>query len=153
MHKLIDVNFTKEGFEKIKDEYQKLLEKRPQVLTRLVAAREQGDLSENAGYHASKEELGKIDRRLRELKLLIRYGQVVEPQTSDQVAVGNIVKVSSGADISEFKIVGRLEADPKSGKLSEVSPIGSALLGKKAGDEVKITIPDGKITFRILEIK
>lgn len=153
MHKPIDVKFTKEGYEKIKEEYQKLLEKRPQVLIRLVAAREQGDLSENAGYHASKDELGKIDRRVRELKLLIRYGEVVESQTSGQVGIGNTVKVESGSNISEFKIVGRLEADPKSGKLSEVSPIGSALIGKKVGDEIEIEIPDGKISFKITEIK
>lgn len=153
MKKPIDVKFTKEGFEKIKHEYQNLLDKRPQVLARLVAAREQGDLSENAGYHASKEELGRIDRRTRELKLLIRFGEVVESGSSDTVSIGNQVILISGNERFEYQIVGKLEADPAHGKLSEVSPIGSALLGKKVGDEIKIDIPSGKIAFKLLEIK
>lgn len=153
MKKPIDVKFTKEGFEKIKQEYQSLLDKRPQVLTRLVAAREQGDLSENAGYHASKEELGRIDRRIRELKLLIRFGEVVESGSLDTVSIGNKVILSDGNKRFEYQIVGKLEADPARGKLSEVSPIGSALLGKKAGDEVIIDIPSGKANFKLLGIK
>lgn len=135
------------------EEYGQLTEKRPQVLTRMVAAREQGDLSENAGYHASKEELGKIDSRLRELKLLMRFGKIVNSQGSSIVGVGSAVKVSRGKDISEFNIVGQLEADPVHGKLSEVSPIGSALIGKNVGDEVEVQTPGGGIIYKILEIK
>lgn len=153
MKKPIDIKFTKEGYEKLGEEFRQLTEKRPQVLTRMVAAREQGDLSENAGYHASKEELGKIDSRLRELKLLMRFGRVVNSQGSDAVGVGSAVKVSRDQDTYEFDIVGQLEADPVHGKLSEVSPIGSALLGKNVGDEVEVQTPDGKIVYKILSIK
>lgn len=153
MPKPIDVKFTKEGFEKLKVEFQGLLDRRPGVLARLVAAREQGDLSENAGYHASKEELGRIDRRIRELKLLIRLGDVVDSTSGEIVSIGNLVKVQTGEDVAEFTIVGRLEADPARNRLSEVSPIGSALIGKKVGDDVEITIPQGKIVYKILSIK
>lgn len=153
MKKPVDVKFTKEGFEKLKKEYQDLLEKRPGVLDRLVAAREQGDLSENAGYHASREELSQIDRRLREINILVRHGEVVESRVSDQVGVGGTVKVTDGTNFYEYKIVGALEADPLCGKLSEVSPIGCALIGKKVGDQVEIEIPDGKIVYKIIEIK
>lgn len=153
MQNPINVKFTKEGFEKLKVEHQKLLEKRPQVLTRLVAAREQGDLSENAGYHASKDELAQLDRRVRELKYLMRYGQIISAQLSGMVTVGNTVKVSKANETFEYKIVGLLEADPSQGRLSEASPIGNALIGKKVGDEVEIVIPDGKITYKIIEIK
>lgn len=153
MKKPIDIKFTKEGYEKLGQEYQELIEKRPLVLARMVAAREQGDLSENAGYHASKEELGKIDSRMRELKLLMRFGEIVDSGGTDTVGIGSVVKVAKGADTFDFNIVGRLEADPAHGKLSEVSPIGSALLGKKIGDVVEVQTPDGKTIFKIIEIK
>lgn len=153
MKKPIDVKFTKEGFEKIGKEYQDLLEKRPQVLIRLVAAREQGDLSENAGYHASKEELGRIDRRLRELKILMRFGEIVQSHNSDSVSIGCIVTINNGIKNFEYMIVGKLEADPINNKLSEVSPIGSALLGKKVGAKVEVETPNGRMTYKILAIK
>lgn len=153
MKKPIDIKFTKEGYKKLGEEYQALIEKRPGVLSRMVAAREQGDLSENAGYHASKEELGKIDSRMRELKLLMRFGEIVDSKGSGVVGIGSTIKVSGQGDTFVFNIVGRLEADPVHGKLSEVSPIGSALLGKKVGDNVEVEIPDGKNVYTILEIK
>ena len=153
MLKPIDVTFTKEGFEKLTKELVDLAEKRPQVLARMVAAREQGDLSENAGYHASKEELAKIDRRTRELKYLIRNGRIAEGKSRDEVSVGNTVKVQSGDDEFVYKIVGRLEADPANAKLSEVSPVGAALIGKKLGDEVVVETPDGKIIYKVIEIE
>lgn len=152
MPKFIDVTFTKEGFEKLKREHDELVIRRPQVLARLVAAREQGDLSENAGYHASKDELAQIDRRVRELKLLIKYGQVVDLKSSGQVTLGSTVKVKSDGDVFEYQIVGRLEADPIAAKLSEVSPIGSALLNSKVGDKVEVEAPSGKIVFEVIEI-
>ena len=152
MKKPIDIKFTKEGYQKLGEEFQELTEKRPLVLARMVAAREQGDLSENAGYHASKEELGKIDSRLRYLKLLMRFGEIVDSRGSASVGIGSTVKVSRDNNTFDFNIVGNLEADPVHGKLSEVSPIGSALLGKNAGDEVEVETPDGKISFKILEV-
>ena len=152
MKKPIDIQFTKEGFEKLKEEYQALVDRRPGVLTRMVAAREQGDLSENAGYHAAKGELGWIDRRLRELKLLMRFGDVVESSQKAIVAFGSVVTVQSGEEKQDFTIVGKLEADPIRGRLSDVSPIGSALMGKKVGDKVEVDIPDGHVTYEVVAI-
>src|SRR3989344_9207601 len=136
--KMADIRITREGFEKLKEEYKNLIEKRPHVLIRMVAAREMGDLSENAVYHASKDELARVDRRLRELRLLMKHVEVVEKQDSGNVSVGSSVKVTDGRDVYEYMIVGRLEADPVHGKLSEVSPIGSALIGKEVGNEVSV---------------
>lgn len=153
MKSLIDLKLTKEGLEKLKAEYAELTEKRPQALERMVAAREQGDLSENAGYHASKEELLRIDNRLNELKVLMRFGKVVEPKSSDHVQIGSSVELTNGNEFFEYKIVGQLEGDPANGKISEVSPAGSALLGKRAGDEVEIETPNGKISYKIVKIK
>ena len=153
MQKIVDIKFTKEGFEKLKQEHHDLTSRRPEVLARMVEAREQGDLSENAGYHASKEELLQIDRRLAELKILMRFGEVVEHTVSDKVQVSSIVELTNGQGFFEYQIVGRLEADPLHGKLSEVSPIGSTLLDKKVGDEVEVEIPDGKMVYKIIELK
>jgi len=150
--KPIDVRVTKQGFQDFKDEEAALNARRPGVLARMVAAREQGDLSENAGYHAAKEELGNIDRRLRELKLNIRFADIIDGTGSDFVVLGTTVVVDNGNGPQEFKIVGKTEANPMEGKMSEASPIGKALIGKKAGDTVEVEIPDGKAKFKILKI-
>ena len=120
MSKTTKFRFTKEGFENLKKEYDHLLKRRPQVVTNLSNAREQGDLAENAGFHAAKEELSQIDSRIRELKYLLRVGQV--------------------------------EANPKVGKISTSSLIGSSLINKKAGEEIAIKIPDGKVIYKIIKI-
>jgi len=151
--KPINVKLTREGFEKLQKELEKLRAKRPGVVTRLTAAREQGDLSENAGYHAAKEELGYVDSRVNEIKFLLRFGDMVEAKGAEAVQIGNTIVVENGEGKKEFRLVGNLEADPAHGKLSEASPIGAALVGKKAGDMVKIEVPDGEISFKILEIK
>ncbi len=151
--KPIDVKLTKEGFEKLQKELEELKAKRPGVVTRLTAAREQGDLSENAGYHAAKDELGYVDSRINEIKLLLRFGDVVESKGAETVGIGNTVIVENGQGQNEFSLVGHFEADPTLGKLSEKSPIGAALIGKKVGEAVEIDVPDGKITFKIVEIR
>lgn len=153
MKKPIELKLTHEGFENLKKELAALAQKRPGVLSRMVLARDQGDLSENAGYHAAKEELGRIDRRTRELKIMIRFADVVDSRSKSIVGFGSIVTVENGGDKMDFTIVNKLEADPMKGKVSDVSPIGSALVGKNVGDLVEIDIPDGKIEYRILSIR
>lgn len=153
MKKPIDIKLTPEGLENLKKEQQELVGKRPGVLARMVAAREQGDLSENAGFHAAKDELSRIDHRLRELKLMIRFVDVIADGESSSVSLGSVVVVDDGSGEREFKIVGRLEADPIKGLLSDESPIGGALLGRRVGESVKIDIPDGSIQFKIMSIK
>jgi len=151
--KPIDIKLTEEGLENLKKEYQTLLDKRPEVLARLVAAREQGDLSENAGYHASKDELATLDRRLRELKIIFRFAEVIETSQNDFVDLGSQVTVENGSIMQEFTIVGALEADPAKNKLSNVSPIGSVLIGKKVGQSVEIDVPQGRVKYKIISIK
>lgn len=153
MKKPIDLKVTQEGFDKLQKELEELTAKRPGVLTRMVAAREQGDLSENAGYHAAKEQLGYIDRRTRHLKIMLRFAEVVKAKNTDTVAFGSVVKVHNGEEDVEFAIVSAIEADPIKMKVSDVSPIGKALLGKKVGEEVEIETPGGKIIYRVIEIK
>ena len=152
MKKPIDIQLTKEGLQNFKKEQQVLSDKRPEVLTRLVAAREQGDLSENAGYHAAKDELAYIDHRIRELNLLLRFADVIQSNQTGVVAFGSVVTISDGQRNMVYTIVGKLEANPANGKLSDVSPIGKMLLGKKVGESIKVDIPDGNVTYKIINI-
>jgi len=153
MQKPIDLTLTQEGYNKLQKEFDDLMEARPGVLTRMVAAREMGDLSENAGYHAAKERLGYIDRRTRHLKVMLRFAEVKVAKGTDEVTFGSIVRVNNGDTEVEFAIVSAMEADPMKLKISDVSPIGKVLLGKKTGDEAIIETPDGKMVYKVLEIK
>ncbi|OGD86070.1 hypothetical protein A2696_02600 [Candidatus Curtissbacteria bacterium RIFCSPHIGHO2_01_FULL_41_13] len=153
MKKPLDIQITKQGLENLKKEHDDLENKRPGVVERMSQAREQGDLAENAGYHAAKEALAYIDYRLRELKLLIRNAHVIETKQNDIVSLGSTVTIASNGKQTVYTIVGKLEADPANGRLSEASPIGSALLGKKVGASVEVKTPIGKIVNKIIEIK
>lgn len=144
--------FTQEGFDKLKKELEAIQNRRPQVVINLSNAREQGDLSENAGYHAAKDELSQIDSRIKELKYLLRIGRVVESQNKEVVEFGSSVVISAGNQEMEFTIVEEMEAEPKKGKISTSSPIGKALLGKKVGDQVEIETPSGKFSYIIKNI-
>ncbi|MDO8260023.1 MAG: transcription elongation factor GreA [Candidatus Magasanikbacteria bacterium] len=153
MKKPINLRLTPEGFQNLLNEQKTLTESRPGVLKAMVEAREQGDLSENAGYHAAKEKLGYIDSRLRSLKLMIRFADVVKGEDSKNVTFGNTVVIEGPDGQKTFTIVSAMEADPKEGKMSDISPIGMALLNKKVGDTIEIDIPDGKVSFRIVDVK
>lgn len=141
------------GYKKLEEELVELTEQRPGVLKRMVEAREQGDLSENAGYHAAKEQLGFIDSRTKRLKLMLRLSEVVDSGGGGAVSFGNTVVADVDGRKMEFKIVSDLEADPAEQKMSDKSPIGSALLGKNVGDIAVVDIPDGKMKLKVLEIK
>lgn len=153
MKKPVDVHLTQEGFDNLKKEQEEITLKRPLVLKRMVEAREQGDLSENAGYHAAKEELATIDHRLKVLKILLKYGQLIQTNQSEEVRPGSTVSVEVGGLEMEFTIVGELEADPVKNKISQTSLVGSALIGKKPGEVVNIQVPDGQVSYKIKSIK
>lgn len=148
-----DIKVTPEGLEKLKSEQEELTAKRPNVLARMVAAREQGDLSENAGYHAARDELSHIDSRVRELKLMIRFAQVIRGGNDSTVTIGSTVEVDDGAQSCQFKIVGKLEANPTDGLVSDESPLGQTLIGKKTGEVIEFETPDGKHSYKILRVK
>src|SRR3989344_8897786 len=147
-----NLRFTKEGYENLKKELENLLTRRPQVVVNLTNAREQGDLSENAGYHAAKEELGQIDSRVKEIKYLLRVGKIQESAQIEQISFGNTVTVHNGEEELTFTVVEGFEADPTNAKISTSSPIGKALINKKMGESVEIETPNGKIVLTILKI-
>ncbi len=149
---LATIHFTQDGFDKVKAEYEGLQEKRKTAVDKVKTAREMGDLSENAAYHAARQELGAIDSRMRYLKMQLIYGKVEKIIDKDTVGLGSKVTVKNGQALQTFIIVGEYEADPKESKISINSPIGKALLGKKVGENVAIVIPAGIITYKVTNI-
>lgn len=148
---------TKEGLQKIKEELEFLTTvKREELAAKLEAAIAQGDLSENADYHAAKEEQGFVEGRIRDLEDSLRRAKVIEENgPSDIVRVGSIVTVvEEGHDEAEtYNIVGPHEADPSNGRISNESPFGRALLGARKGQVVSANTPAGEIRLRVRAIE
>ncbi|MGB4965673.1 MAG: transcription elongation factor GreA [Microgenomates group bacterium] len=145
---------TQKGYNKVLAEIEELRKvKRPIAVARLKKAREMGDLSENSEYVAAKEDLSFLDGRAQELEYLLRQVKVI-PDSSDNsiIEVGSVVDVLVNGNKDTISIVGELEANIAEKKLSNNSPIGSALLGKKKGDVVAVTVPAGEIEYTILKI-
>jgi len=130
---------------------------RKRLAKRLKAAIEMGDLSENAEYIAAKEEQAFLEGRIRELEFLIRHAVIIEEDDgpNDIVRLGSTVTVVelSGSDAETFTIVGKVEANPRRGKISNESPLGKALLGHKVGDIVHVQTPAGETAFKIVGIQ
>jgi transcription elongation factor GreA len=120
----------------------------------LAKARAMGDLSENSEYAAAKEELAFVEGRIREIEEILNDAEVVKnSDSSDQVRLGSSVTVETNGKNDLFQIVGEFEADPMNKKLSQNSPIGQALINKKVGDSVEVSIPAGKVQYKIVGIK
>lgn len=148
------IQVTQEGFENLQKELKELVEvKRPAVLDRLAKARAMGDLRENSEYSASKEDQGFIEGRIMELEQLLKNVEVVTASgDAGTIQIGTAVVVDTPNGKDTFYIVGEFEADPMNKKLSQTSPIGKALIGKKVGDTVEVEVPAGKLTYRIIEV-
>lgn len=150
------ITMTQQGYDALVAELNELKEdKLPKAIARLSLARSNGDLSENAEYHAAKEDLAMLNGRISELEYLVAQAQVVVPTASNgHVSVGSkvIVELAGRKGNHTFHIVGEWEADPAQKKISEKSPLGQALVGKKAGESVDVEVPAGKVIYRIKEV-
>ena len=149
---------TYEGLKRYKDELQNLkVVKRKEVAQKIKEAREQGDLSENAEYDAAKDEQRDIELRIEELEKLLKNAEVVveDEIDLDKINIGCKVKVYDVDEDEEmeFKIVGSTEANSLQNKISNESPVGQALMGKKAGDVVDVETQAGVIQYKVLEIQ
>jgi transcription elongation factor GreA len=148
---------TPEGKEKLEKELHKLKNKgRKELAERLKSAIAMGDLSENADYHKAKEDQGFLEGRIQEIESILYNVEVIDSQTSyNEVSVGAQITIKEGDYAPEtYHLVGRKEADPRAGKISNESPIGKALLGHKVGDVVKAELPNGNtIELEILDIE
>ena len=149
---------TYAGLKQYEDELQNLkVVKRKEVAQKIKEAREQGDLSENAEYDAAKDEQRDIERRIEELEKLLKNAEVVVEEEIDleKINIGCKVKVYEidEEEEMEFRIVGSTEANSLQNKISNESPVGHALLGRKAGETVEVETQAGTIQYKILEIQ
>ncbi len=146
------IPLSPEKYSQLEKEVVRLTAERDAASERVKVAREMGDLSENGAYHYGKQELASYSRQLQQVQFLLKYGVVTTSSGSGQVEFGSVVTVSDGKKERIYSIVSQYESDPYTGKLSVESPIGLALLGKRVGDVVTITVPAGIITYTILKI-
>ena len=149
---------TYEGLKKLEDELQDLkVVKRKEVAQKIKEAREQGDLSENAEYDAAKDEQRDIEARIEEIEKILKNAEVVVEEEVDleKISIGCKVKTLDCEfdEELEYKIVGSTEANSLKGKISNESPVGRALLGKKVGDVVTVETQAGELSYKVLEIQ
>ena len=152
-----EVYLSRDGYQKLRDELQELKEKeRPSAREAVQRAREFGDLSENAEYHASKERLMFLEQRIGKLEETLSRARLLENEDipADKVYIGATVELldlKTGKEIA-YTLVAQEEADFENGKISTVSPIGKGLLGHSEGEEVEIKVPAGTLSYKIAAI-
>ena len=149
-----EIKLTANGYLEVENELNKLREEdRPRIIQAIKEARAQGDLSENADYDAARNEQAQVEARIKELEYMIEHAIIIEDAPKDVVGLGSTVEIEyvEDGDTDEYKIVGSMEADPFENKISDESPIGKALSGKKVGDVVKVPSPNGDYEVKIVK--
>lgn len=147
-----EFQLTKEGVSELQAELAELKAKLVEVIESIKVARDQGDLSENAEYHAAKEEQERVDNRISEIEHILANAEVITRRAKNSIGIGCSVTLKNGGKPVTYHIVDSVEADPLEAKISDESPIGRALMGKKVGDKVEITLPAGTKTYEVKEI-
>ena len=145
-----------EGYERLIAELRALRVERPQIVDAIEEARAHGDLSENAEYHAAKERQGQVEAAIGDLEDRVSRAQIVDPTTlsGDKVIFGATVSLLDDDDKPvRYQIVGPYEADARVGRISYASPLGRALIGRKAGDEIEVTVPSGDRCYAVEKIE
>ncbi|MBR1939257.1 transcription elongation factor GreA [Candidatus Saccharibacteria bacterium] len=143
------VNITAEGRKDLEEELAALKARRPEIAEKIALARSYGDLSENEDYTAARGEQKVVEGRILEIEDILLHAKIIKTGKKEKVDMGSTVTLDSAGKISTYTLVGAVEANPLEGKVSNESPIGQAIFGKKVGDEVKL--PNGKV-FKISEI-
>ncbi|MBI3494407.1 transcription elongation factor GreA [Candidatus Saccharibacteria bacterium] len=143
---------TAEGRSELEAELKELKASRGAIAEKIANARELGDLSENADYDAARDEQGQAETRIAEIEDILLNAEIIKPKKGSSVAVGSKVELKVNSKKVSYQLVGPVEADPANGKISDQSPIGKALLGKKSGESVEITTPKGKSKYTIEKI-
>ena len=147
-------SLTQAGIDELSSELAALIADRSSVAEKIKTAREFGDLSENAEYQSARQDQEKLEARISEVEHILQNVEVIsKPKGDSKVQLGSTVKLTANGTVKEFQVVGTVEADPLSGKISDESPIGQALLGKKLGDEVEIKTPSETNSFKIAHKK
>ena len=148
-------HLTQQGVDELRAELGELVGLRADIADRIKTAREFGDLSENAEYSSARQDQERNETRIAEIEHILANVQIITaPQKNSKVVLGSTVKLKSsdGKAVKQFQVVGTVEADPLEGKISDESPIGQALIGKKQGDEVEIKTPAETKVYKVVDI-
>jgi transcription elongation factor GreA len=144
---------TADGLASLQAEHASLIGQRPEVVARIKAAKELGDLKENADYTAAREEQGFLEGRIQAIEAQLRVIVVAEaPAGGTRVVHGSRVRVETDGEEVELRIVGATESNPGAGRISAASPVGKALLGRSVGDDAVVSTPGGEVRYRVLAI-
>lgn len=147
------IQFSAAKYKELQEQLAQLGQTEREVLDRLVAAREMGDLSENGAYKYAKFELGNVRRQIRELKRLLAIGEPMPPyQSTGVISQGSTVVLESNGKTKTFVVVNEYEADLQSNRISYKSPIGRAIMNKQAGDQVRVVLPHGTVVYNIVDV-
>jgi transcription elongation factor GreA len=144
---------TADGKKELETELLGLKARRGEVADKISEARDFGDLSENAEYDAAREEQGLLETRISEIEEIVNNAEIIKSTSKSVIGLGSRVELENDDKKVEYVVVGPVEANPIEGKISNESPIGLALYGKKDGDTVTISTPKGDITYSIVSVK
>lgn len=144
---------TNEGVNELKNEQTELIKLRGPIAERIKSAREFGDLAENAEYTSARQEQERTESRIAEIEHILQNVEIItKPRGDSKVQLGSLVKLRNNGKTKEFRIVGTVEADPLNGKISDESPIGQVLLGKKEGEQIELKNSNDITTYKIVDI-
>ena len=143
---------TAEGKAELEKELEQLKGRRGEIAEKIASARDFGDLSENAEYDAAREEQGLVETRIADIEDILQQAEIIKAAKGSKVGLGSTVDLKSESKTVVYKLVGPVEANPLEGKISDESPIGKELIGKKVGDSATISTPKGEITYEIVKI-
>ncbi len=143
---------TAEGKKELELELEGLKSRRGEVAEKIADARDFGDLSENAEYDAAREEQGLLETRIAEIEEILNNADIIKASGKGSIGLGSRVELTTNGKVVTYTIVGPVEADPIAGRISNESPIGVALFGKKVDDSVTISTPKGDVTYTVSQI-
>ncbi|MFY9228458.1 MAG: transcription elongation factor GreA [Candidatus Microsaccharimonas sp.] len=143
---------TSDGKKELEKELVTLKARRGEVADKIAEARDFGDLSENAEYDAAREEQGLLETRIAEIEDILNNADIIKSTRKKTIDLGSKVELKTGSKLVAYTIVGPVEANPLEGKISNESPIGMALYGKKVGDSATISTPKGDVTYKVSQV-
>lgn len=143
---------TADGKKELEAELETLKARRGEIADKIAEARDYGDLSENAEYDAAREDQGLVESRIAEIEDILMNAELIKATRKSTIGIGSKVELKNGSKVVNYHVVGPVEANPIEGKISNESPIGVALMGKKEGDSVTVSTPKGDINYTIVAL-
>lgn len=144
---------TESGQRELERELEELKSRRGEIADKIAAARDFGDLSENAEYDAAREAQGLLETRITEIETILQNASIIRAGSSSTVVLGSTVELEANGKTVVYTVVGPVEADPLEGKVSNESPIGQALMGRAVGDTVTISTPKGELAYAVVALR